>query len=465
MENNKDNILNEKVSDADINSEPMTNNLNDRKEIQGDNFVMRVDEENKNEYVGQSYNVNVPSNENAYIKKFGTYEEVNKSALNDVPKEQPKKKKNRFFNKRALSYILVGVICATIGGVASGMASLLILPNTELFKNTALYQVLSDEISSNISKNEIQPTPLTSDLKALTVAAIAKKVGPAVVGVSTTSKSAAGPFGGSTPNEGMGSGIIINEEGYVLTNYHVIQGAQTVKVIFNNGKEVAAKVMNYDADTDVAIIKITDSIKVPGVAELGDSKSIQVGESVVAIGNPLGKEFLGSVTTGVVSAVNRKLGNEKIDYIQTDAAINQGNSGGPLVNSRGQVIGINTAKIGQSGVEGLGFSIPIDAVKDKIPNLSKPILTIGIKAIDVNDATAKKYQLVVGVYIQETIEFSPAEKAGIKAGDVITKFDGQKVQTVSEINKIKATHKNGDLVKVEINRAGKTMEVELKLTE
>lgn len=464
MENNNDGKLNEKISETNINNGPITNDMDAGKEIQGDNFVMRETEDTKSEYVGQSYNVNVPVNENAYVKKFGTYDEINKAAANDVPKEHPKKKKKGFFNKRALSYILVGIICATLGGVASGVGSLLILPNTELFKNTALYQVLSDQISSNISKNEIQPTTLASETEALTVAAIAKKVGPAVVGVSTTSKSAAGPFGTGV-NEGMGSGIIINEEGYVLTNYHVVQGAETVKVIFNNGKEVAAKVMNYDADSDVAIVKITDTVKVPGVAELGDSKSIQVGESVVAIGNPLGKEFLGSVTTGVVSAVNRKLGNEKIDYIQTDAAINEGNSGGPLVNARGQVIGINTAKIGQSGVEGLGFSIPIDAVKDKIPNLSKPILTIGIKAIDVNDATAKKYQLVVGVYIQETVEFSPAEKAGIKSGDVITKFDGQKIQTVSEINKIKATHKNGDIVKIEINRSGKAMELELKLTE
>lgn len=185
----------------------------------------------------------------------------------------------------------------------------------------------------------------------------------------------------------------------------------------------------------------------------------------MAIGNPLGKDFLGSVTTGVISAVNRKLDEGKISYIQTDAAINQGNSGGPLVNSRGQVIGINTAKIGQNGVEGLGFAIPIDDVKGKITNLSKPVLRVGITAQDITEQLSKQYNFPVGVYIKEIQDFSPAEKAGLKPGDIITKFDGEKIKSVDEINKIKTRHQNGDIVKVEINRDGKVKELELKLTE
>ncbi len=155
----------------------------------------------------------------------------------------------------------------------------------------------------------------------------------------------------------MGTGIIFSEDGYILTNYHVISGAQNIKVMLSDGKEVSAKVINYDAAADVAVIKLAENTKVPGVAEFGDSDMLEVGESVVAIGNPLGKEFIGSVTTGIVSAVNRQVSieNKDLKFIQTDAAINPGNSGGPLVNSKGQVIGINTAKIASRRGRRIGF--------------------------------------------------------------------------------------------------------------
>jgi serine protease Do len=261
--------------------------------------------------------------------------------------------------------------------------------------------------------------------------------------------------------------MIINAQGYILTNYHVVQGAQQVKVKLSNGKEVNAKVVNYDQNYDVAVVKITDNVQVPAVVELGDSDNLQVGESVVAIGNPLGTDFFGSVTTGIVSALNRKIDGDanNSSYIQTDAAINSGNSGGPLINSRGQVIGINTAKIKESGVEGLGFAIPINAVKNKIPDLSKPILMVGIQGVAINDALSKQYNLPIGIYVQDITSFAPAEKAGLKRGDVIIKFDGKKVSTFEDLDAIKNQHKSGDEVQVTVNRDGSEQTLTLKLSE
>ena len=188
---------------------------------------------------------------------------------------------------------------------------------------------------------------------------IAKKAGPAVVGVvskiTTTTY-----FGLSQEQEGGGSGIIINSDGYIITNQHVINGATTVKVVLNNGKEYDAKLIGQDRKTDLAVIKIEET-NLP-TAELGQSSALEVGELAVAIGNPMGLEFAGSVTAGVISALNRTMTVDGRQYtlIQTDAAINPGNSGGALVNKYGQVIGINTVKIGASGYEGMGFAIPID---------------------------------------------------------------------------------------------------------
>ena len=184
-----------------------------------------------------------------------------------------------------------------------------------------------------------------------------QKVGPAVVGVSTklisSSRNYAIGSDSGTETDGVGSGIIINKDGYILTNYHVVQGAEKITITLNNKKAVSAKIINYDSTLDLAVIKITDSnVTIPGVAELGSSSDLQVGDSVVAIGNPLGLEFFGTVTTGVVSALNRQVAveNSKAQtLIQTDAAINPGNSGGPLVNSSGQVVGITSSKLTNTG--------------------------------------------------------------------------------------------------------------------
>ncbi|BAH07442.1 S1C family serine protease [Clostridium kluyveri] len=376
--------------------------------------------------------------------------------------------------KRLLSYIAVGLISSLIGGSVSVAAFLYLIPTTTFFKNTPLYESINSSANTNTSTTSQTKasTISTTSTNGLTVAEIAKKVSPAVVGVSIKTISQNNVFGFSNngdteEDDGMGSGIIISSDGYILTNYHVVQSAQSITVILSTKKEVPAKVINYDADQDLAVIKVTQSTTMPAVAELGDSDKVQVGDSVVAIGNPLGKELMGSVTSGIISATKREIntGNTTQTFLQTDAAINAGNSGGALVNSLGQVIGVNSAKIGGNGVEGIGFSIPINTVKSKLTGLLKPVLKIGIAGRDIDSTLSKQYNLPEGVYVAEVEEFSAAEKAGLKSGDIIQKFDGKSVKSISEINTIKATHESGDTVSMVVYRNGSTKKLDLKLSE
>lgn len=256
-----------------------------------------------------------------------------------------------------------------------------------------------------------------------------------------------------------------------MTNYHVVTAdsssiADSITVVFSNGKTSSAKVVNFDSTEDLAVLKVTTNMEMPGVAELGDSSRLRVGDNVVAIGNPLGKDLVGTVTSGIVSAVNRKvtIENKTLTLIQTDAAINAGNSGGPLVNSLGQVVGINSAKINETGVEGIGFSIPINTVKDELEGLQQTGLKIGIGAEDITSDEAKQYKVPQGVLIDTVDKFSAADKAGIEKNDIITQFDGQKVTTLSEINKIKFKHKSGDSIKVIVYRNNKYVTLTLTFT-
>lgn len=441
--------------------------LNNNNKINADNDN-NLQDEHKDYIAGENFYMFTPQVEETNEKATQTnYVNTNYS----VPKKEKVKRKKGTF-RRAMSYVLVGTICATIGAGAALGSTLYLLPKTTFFENTPLYETIAENSTSTTTTvpYDFHPTSAATEDGALTIAQIAQKVGPAVVGVSTRSVEGIDWFGNEQIAEGIGSGMILNEEGYVLTNQHVIAGAKDVKVIFNNGKEVQAKVVNSDASHDIAIVKITEDVKMPGVVELGNSSTLQVGETAVAIGNPLGKEFLGSVTSGIVSAVNRKLGDKDISYIQTDAAINSGNSGGPLVNSQGQVIGINTAKIDRNGavsVDGMGFAIPIDSVKDKIGELSKPVPMLGIAGRSVDKATAKEKGLVEGVFVAEVQDFSGAQLAGIKVGDIIVKFDGKTVKTIEEINKIKSKHAIGDKIEVEVYRyiEDKYKTLQVKLTE
>lgn len=436
----------------------MNNNYENNNENENRDFINESNMENENNQSDNSHSGFIFENDNK--------DEFKEFKVNEGPLKETKKSKTK--KRGYMSYVAIGLIAAVIGGFAGVGGVIYIAPKSEAFKNTALYQSLK-------SNSYYGPVSSFADEKGdLTLPEVVARVEPAVVGVATTSISQDMFYRGKV-QQGIGSGVIISDEGYVLTNYHVIEGAQEVKVILQDGetsKEVNAKVVNYDQVRDVAVVKITDEgVKMPGVAELGDSDELMKGQQVIAIGNPLGKEFSGTVTSGIISSVNRQLATDSngkaLNFIQTDAAINQGNSGGPLMNAKGQVIGINTAKIGSTGVEGMGFSIPINEIKPKIESLMKPMLKIGIGGRDLTEAIAKENKLPAseGVLVLEVSEFSPAEKAGLKIYDIITTFDGQKVTSVNDINDIKAKKNAGDTVKVGILRDGKEKTIELTLEE
>ena len=303
------------------------------------------------------------------------------------------------------------------------------------------------------------------------VVAISKQVGPSVVGIKVTYQ--AQTFFGVTEAEGEGSGIVYSKDGYIITNYHVVEQAikskeAKVTVMLSTGDSLNATVVGGDEVTDIAVIKVDKELT---PAEFGDSDGIEVGELAVAIGNPLGQEFAGSVTVGYISALNRTIESTGATYnlIQTDAAINSRNSGGPLVSSAGKVIGINTAKIAATGVEGMGFAIPINEVLPIVEELitNKKVVRpyIGIGGVTVDAQTAKLYNLVEGVYVQSVDIKSAAEVAGIRQGDVITEVEGKKVTSVVQINAIKNKLKVGDKLKIKLYREGEYKEVTVVLQQ
>lgn len=381
------------------------------------------------------------------------YENSSEDAQDDGKKKRRKNKDKK--RKPVAGYIALALVCAIAGGGIGTAATY----NAMQSKIDQAIEEVKLSNSNGSSNNQI------ANLSGISIPQIVDKVSSSVVGVATTSVST-NVFGFNMgEQQGIGSGVIFSEDGYVLTNYHVIENANQVKVIFSTGQEVAAKVVNYDADADLAVVKITEDVEMPGVAELGNSDNLKAGEDVIAIGNPLGKEYLGSVTNGIISAVNRDVdlsGNgKKTNLIQTNAAINPGNSGGPLINASGQVIGINTAKIQATGVEGIGFAIPINDAIEKLDMLVKQKITLGISVINVEEKLAEQYKLPVGIYVRNVEDFSIAQKGGIQPGDVIVKFGGKTVKTVDELNEIKNTFSDGDTMTVEFVRQGQTMTANL----
>ncbi len=301
------------------------------------------------------------------------------------------------------------------------------------------------------------------------VVGISKKVSPAIVAIKTKT-NVRNYFGDVYESGGTGSGIIIDKEGHIVTNNHVIEGAKDIVVLLNDGKEIAATIVGRDAQTDLAVLKVEER-NLPYV-DFGDSSKLEVGELAVAIGSPMGTEYAGSVTAGIISGLDRKVsvGDKTMSLIQTDAAINPGNSGGALVNSKGQVIGINTLKLIESKVEGMGFAIPINEAKPIIQQLieNKQIVRpqLGITGSTVTADVAKTYNVPTGVAIVEVSPYSGADRAGLKRGDIITEIDGKKVSTIEEVIAIVKTHKVNDVLKVKIfNSAEKYETVDVTLRQ
>ena len=382
-------------------------------------------------------------------------------------------KKPSFFKSAFVPFCSSALGTFLVIGICFGTPNIRnkILTSNTTYTNNGL-TITQGPVSQNVSLTKYSDTSI----------AVANKVLPSIVGITVEyNVSSAFGFGGTSTAHASGSGIIVSSDGYILTNNHVVNSsssssyyqiteATSVKVkLYNDDNEYTATVVGSDSQTDLAVIKIDKNDLV--AAELGDSDSVQIGEFAMAIGNPLGLQS--SISCGVISAKNREVQDSETgtnyNLIQTDAAINSGNSGGALVNADGKVIGINTLKLSGTGVEGIGFAIPINSTLPVYEELktkgkiSRPF--IGISGQDIDASTAKKYNLVEGVYVKSIENFSAAEKAGLKIGDVIIAVDGTEVKNMDKLNEIKNTHKIGDKITLKINRDGKEQEITLTLQE
>jgi serine protease Do len=373
------------------------------------------------------------------------------------PNQNPTTKKKMLPKaKKIISVILILVLCAG-AGFGGGLAAITL----------SGYNISGDNITIN------------PDDSVNTAEAIATKVLPSVVGISTSTKVTYQSWIGQEEGlqSGVGTGIIIDEEGYILTNSHVVSDgtAETITVGLADGRELAGKVLWYDKSIDLAIVKI----EATGLtaAELGDSDEINIGSYAVAIGNPLGLDFERSVTAGVISGLNRtitvsdgKTQTTMDNLIQTDAAINSGNSGGPLLNAKGQVIGINSAKA-QSG-EGLGFAIPINTaipiIESVLESGSFQRVYLGIKGGSVQEYQAaypeQELNSESGVIVTDFLKNSPAQAAGMKEGDIIVAVNKDAIENMTDLISTLLKYRSGEEVSVKVVRGDQTLELNVTLT-
>lgn len=390
-----------------------------------------------------------------------------------------------------------------LGGVIGGSLALGIYTFTPLGDHDS--QDTAKQSSSQQQTQSVTATSTSSESKKSSSSSSAFKsedsskisdmvedLSPAIVGITNLqAQSNSSLFGSSSSDSsedtesGSGSGVIFKKENgkaYIITNNHVVEGASSLKVSLYDGTEVTAKLVGSDSLTDLAVLQISDD-HVTKVANFGDSSDLRTGETVIAIGDPLGKDLSRTVTQGIVSGVDRTVsmstsaGETSINVIQTDAAINPGNSGGPLLNTDGKIVGINSMKISEDDVEGIGFAIPSNDVKPIAEELlSKGQIErpyIGVSMLDL-EQVPQNYQegtlglfgsqLNKGVYIREVASGSPAEKAGLKAEDIIIGLKGKEIDTGSELrNILYKDAKIGDTVEVKILRNGKEMTKKIKL--
>ncbi len=404
---------------------------------------------------------------------------------NNYYKENYRKTNNK--KSDAWKYILVSLVSAIIGGSILSIMILGIGPIVQ--PQLKSFFGIEDSASNNTNNtgsniSEMKKIEIVQSGESA-VTSVAEKVGPSVVGIRTKYQITNEFFGESTDG-GEGSGIVISSDGYILTNHHVIEnalndktrdirkGAQIEVYLANKiDKPYTATIKGYDSKADLAVLKINETNLT--VIEFGDSDSLKVGEPAIAFGNPGGLEYMGSLTSGVISGLNRTVqldGGRKIKLVQTDAAINPGNSGGALVNIKGQLIGVNTIKMVATGFEGLGFAIPVNDAKrisdELIKNtyISKPYLGITV-GTNYNEEFAKTHNLPIGVFVNDVEILGPAQKAGIKALDIITKFNKVTVTSFDDLESEKNKFKAGDVVEVELYRddTKKTLTVQVKLGE
>lgn len=352
-----------------------------------------------------------------------------------------------------LGYFVVGLIGALIGGISVAI----LVPGIYTIPNTS-------KVEQQVKESKtVEKVNINTDISSA-----AALVSPSVVGVVTTKLEKS--LFNQNETQGVGSGVILSEKGYILTNNHVADmNASSITVMTHDGNEHKAKAIWADLSLDLSVIKIeAEDLK---SVKMGDSKSLTVGEPAIAIGNPLGLTFQRSVTAGIISAVNRTLEIEKgvfmEDLIQTDASINPGNSGGPLVNIKGEVIGINTAKV--STAEGIGFSVPINIIKPVIESIESTgefnAPYIGVLGLDREVSGYYGYDIQGGIYIVKVDKGSPASDAGLTTGDIILKIDGENVDTVTEFKEKLFLKKEGETMKLNIkSRLGGNKDIKLKVS-
>lgn len=393
------------------------------------------------------------------------------------PQKQPKPKKHG--SKFGLKLLAVVLCCAVTSAASLGVFVAMI--------QNGVINVQSSEASSNaaftisrvVNGDTSSDTSSDGTVSAMSDQDIAAKLTPSVVCIQNyqvtqnygfmqtdTSDSSVSPAS-------EGSGIIMSEDGYIITNAHVVEGATSLKVMTSDGETYEAQLVGSDTVTDLAVVKI-DATGLTA-AEFGSSEDLRVADKVMAIGNPGGHELSSSVTIGYVSALNRAIANSTtgytMEYIQTDAAINPGNSGGALINEYGQVVGINSAKISATGYEGLGFAIPIDTAQPIISNLIqygyvKDRAVLGISGQFIDSMTGRFYGLPQGEYVAQ-LNSSEAQASGLQVGDVITAIDGQQLDSESTLRSAILSKKPGDTVTLQVYRSStqQSTTVELKLSE
>ena len=403
----------------------------------------------------------------------------NQQGFGAGPQKDPKTSKpKKGYMKKVALVVGAAVLFGAVGGVT--MQGTSYLTGKLLGKNTKSTVGTTKTVSN--AKLTTSTSTVTSD-----VSDIVENTLPSIVSITNMSvQEVQNFFGGISQqeSESAGSGIIISQndsELLVVTNNHVVEGSDTLTVTFNDGNSVEAQIKGTDSARDLAVVAVPldkisdDTMNAIKVATLGDSDSLKVGEPAIAIGNALG--YGQSVTTGIVSATRRTIDGFDGEYIQTDAAINPGNSGGALLNANGEVIGINSAKINSSAVEGMGFAIPISDASDVIQNLMNKETRskvsdeergyLGIKGYDVSEEGAQMYNMPTGVYVKEVMSGGGSEKAGLTKGSIITGFEGSSISGMSSLQEQLQYYKAGEEVTLTVqipDKNGEYTEKDIKVT-
>ncbi len=420
-----------------------------------------MDENYSTEYSSSSYNGMEPQ---------VTISPINESSAPNAGAPNGKKKKEKK-GVGAGAIVAIALCCSILGG-AIGCAGTALLVNKPIQDDgTPASTTISQSFEGKRNPTVLNTTAIDTS-RILTQAELYAQNVNSVVGITTSIET--NYWGYKTTAAASGSGFIVTDDGYILTNYHVIESYSSIKVSLYNGDTYKAEVIGYDESNDIAVIKIDAKDLTPAV--LGSSDELNVGDEVVAIGNPLG-ELTFSLTSGYVSALDREItlsSNVTMNLIQTDCAINSGNSGGPLFNMYGEVIGITNAKYSSSGssseasIDNIGFAIPIDSVRSIFTSIiekgyvSKPY--IGVTVGDVSEET-QSYGLPAGAAVKEVAENSPAEEAGLEVNDIITSVNGNEIKSSSDLVAAVKNAQSGDVLKLSVYRQGKSIEIDITVSE